>query len=322
MYVKRTRNQLFGIVLLLFILSLGFTSARKPRHDFQPVLSVPNGSQASECPGTTRFAVIGDYGDAGQPEADVSNLVKSWAVDFIITTGDNNYPSGEAATIDQNIGQYYHEFIYPYVGVYGPGADENRFFPSLGNHDWVTTNAQPYLDYFTLPGNERYYDFVRGPVHLLAIDSDEHEPDGRSSASLQANWLQSRLADSPAVWRVVYMHHPPYSSSSVHGSEAVMQWPYAAWGATAVLAGHDHTYERLIVDGLPYFVNGLGGRQSIYPFGPPIAGSVFRYNDNYGAMLVTAGEACINFSFYARSGLLIDSFAIDRDFTYMPLITR
>src|ERR1041385_3886659 len=103
-----------------------------------------------------RFAVIGDYGFAGQPELDVSNLVKSWNPDFVITTGDNNYENGAASTIDQNIGQYYHEFISPYTGAYGSGDTVNRFFPSLGNHDWVTTGATPYLNYFTLPGNERY----------------------------------------------------------------------------------------------------------------------------------------------------------------------
>ena len=54
----------------------------------------------------TRFAVIGDFGLAGQPEADVAALVKSWEPDLIITTGDNNYPDGEAETIDDNIGQY------------------------------------------------------------------------------------------------------------------------------------------------------------------------------------------------------------------------
>lgn len=43
---------------------------------------------------TVRFAVIGDYGTAGQNELDVSNLVKSWTPDFIITVGDNNYPDG------------------------------------------------------------------------------------------------------------------------------------------------------------------------------------------------------------------------------------
>ena len=30
----------------------------------------------------------------------------------------------------------------------------------------------------TLPGNERYYDFVQGPVHFFVIDSDQNEPDG------------------------------------------------------------------------------------------------------------------------------------------------
>src|SRR4028118_1944089 len=63
---------------------------------------------------SARFAVIGDYGQAGQPEQDVANRVKSWSPDFIITVGDNNYPYGEASTIDQNIGQYYRQYIYPY----------------------------------------------------------------------------------------------------------------------------------------------------------------------------------------------------------------
>ena len=90
----------------------------------------------------TRFAVIGDYGDAGEPEADVAALVKSWNPEFIITTGDNNYPSGAAETIDENIGQYYHEFI-SLPGTYGEGADTNRFFLSC-NHDWQAW-AQPYM---------------------------------------------------------------------------------------------------------------------------------------------------------------------------------
>src|SRR5687767_4220926 len=67
-----------------------------------------------------RFAVVGDY-SAGQPLADVSNLVKSWNPAFITTVGDNNYPDGAASTIDANIGQYFHSFISPYKGGYGAG---------------------------------------------------------------------------------------------------------------------------------------------------------------------------------------------------------
>ncbi|MEW6241109.1 MAG: metallophosphoesterase, partial [Chloroflexota bacterium] len=259
--------------------------------------------------GSIRFAVIGDYGRAGSSELDVANLVKSWDPDFIITTGDNNYPDGSAATIDQNIGQYYHEFIFPYMGAYGAGAATNRFFPSLGNHDWNTTNAQPYLDYFTLPGNERYYDFVRGPVHFFVVDSDSYEPSGITSTSLQAAWLQNALAASTSPWNLVYLHHAPYSSGE-HGSNTTLQWPYAAWGADAVLAGHDHTYERIFRDGIVYFVNGLGGR-SIYSFGAPVTGSQFRYNEDYGAMLVDATEVQVTFEFINRTGELIDSYVLD-----------
>src|SRR5262249_13402152 len=107
--------------------------------------------------GTIRFAVIGDYGADTPEEARVAALVKRWTVDFVVTTGDNNYPNGEKSTIDQNIGKYYAEFIGNYHGAFGPGSQVNRFWPSPGNHDWVTGIA-PYVDYFTLPGNERYYD--------------------------------------------------------------------------------------------------------------------------------------------------------------------
>jgi hypothetical protein len=254
-----------------------------------------------------RFAVIGDFGEVGQPAADVAALVKSWNPEFIITTGDNNYPSGAAATIDANIGQYYHEFIYPYTGSYGEGAGINRFFPSLGNHDWQAEDAQPYLDYFTLPHNERYYDFVWPPVHFFVVDSDSREPDGRSATSDQADWIRERMVASNMPWQIVYMHHPPYSSGN-HGSIKQMQWPYREWGADAVLAGHDHLYERLIVGGLPYFVNGLGGRDKIYNFGTPLPGSMARYNDDFGAMNVVACLETITFEFFTREGVLVDRY--------------
>src|SRR5262249_3475785 len=78
---------------------------------------------------TTRFAVIGDCGLAGEPEQAVATLVKSWSPDFILSTGDNNYPDGAAETLDANVGQYYYDFIYPYTGQYGRSVAPNRFFP-------------------------------------------------------------------------------------------------------------------------------------------------------------------------------------------------
>ncbi|MEX0643644.1 MAG: Ig-like domain-containing protein [Pirellulales bacterium] len=255
------------------------------------------------------FAVIGDFGFDGPNEASVAALVRSWSPDFVTTVGDNNYDVGSAATIDANIGKHYHEFIGDYQGAFLPGAATNRFFPALGNHDWAAPGAEPYLNYFTLPGNERYYDYVVGPVHFFVVDSDLNEPDGQSSTSLQAQWLQLELSRSTSPFQVVSMHHAPFSSSQ-HGSDASVQWPFAAWGADAVLAGHDHSYERLSVDGIPYFVNGLGGR-SIYAFDAPVPGSVVRYNANYGAMRVNADDDSMTFQFFAIDNPMpIDSFTI------------
>jgi hypothetical protein len=241
---------------------------------------------------STHFAAIGDFGYAvaGSYEAPVAMLVHNLLPDFIITLGDNNYVDGSAEWIDRNIGQYYGRYISPYLGQFGPGATENRFFPSLGNHDWLTPGAQPYLDYFTLPGNERYYDVVRGDVHLFAIDSDISEPDGVTVGSVQARWLRDALAASTARWRVVYMHHPPYSSGS-HGSTVALQWPFREWGANLVLAGHDHIYERLSVDGLTYVICGLSGYPEKYAVAdPPLAGSISSYVANHGALIIDADD--------------------------------
>jgi glucose/arabinose dehydrogenase len=260
----------------------------------------------------TRFAVIGDYGYAGQPESSTASLVNSLNPDFIITTGDNNYLLGESSTIDANIGQYYRQYIYPYQGSYGTGATMNNFFPSLGNHDWLTTTGglpKPYLDYFSLPGNERYYEFIRGPVHFFVLDSDPSEPNGITSNSVQGQWLQAALAASTESWNVVYLHHSPYSSGP-HGSDTTLQWPYQAWGADIVLSGHDHDYERLLFNDFPYIVNGLGGYPGIYSFNTPIPGSQIRYNSDYGAMLVEATTDYINFKFINRNGSVVDYYSL------------
>lgn len=275
---------------------------------------------------TLIFAVIGDYGMDNADERRVATLVKSWSPEFIITTGDNNYPLGEQATLDANIGKYYAEYIYPYTGAYTKTATMNRFFPSMGNHDWYTAGATPYLNYFALPGNERYYDFIWGPVHFFSIDSDGNEPDGITVSSAQANWLQTQLAASTSCWNLVYLHHAPYSSGP-HGSNATLQWQYKSWGADAVLAGHDHDYERIYQNGLVYFVNGTGGA-ALYSFGAPIAGSLVRYNAKHGAMRVTATDSSLTYELINVDGVVIDTYlqvggcALLTPSIFMPLIRK
>ncbi len=272
------------------------------------------------------LAVIGDYGIGSVAEQRVANMIKTWQPAAILTTGDNNYPNGSAQTIDGHIGQYYHEFIGNYQGSFGAGSiGGNRFFPSLGNHDWRNPNAQAYLDYFSLPGegfqnssgNERYYDFRLGNAHFFAYDSDPFEPDGVRQGSVQAEWLRSQLAASDATWKIVYFHHPPFSSG-LHGSNPVMQLPFKAWGADAVLSGHDHTYERVIFDGFPYFVTGTGGA-GLYYFNDPICGSRTRFNDAHGALRITIDGEQALYEFLSiddgangyNGGRLIDRYLVD-----------
>ena len=253
-----------------------------------------------------RFAVIGDFGDNSTPEADVANLVNSWNVDFIVTVGDNSYGSDP---IDDNIGKYYADWIGNYNGNYGNGSLINRFFPCLGNHDYTDGGGlNAYLAYFTLPHNEEYYDFVWGDVHFFMIDSDPSQTDGIEETSVQALWIKDKMLNSTAKWKIAVLHRPPYHSTGSQYDE--MRWPFKLWGADAVLSGHKHNYERLLVDDLLYFVNGLGGKNK-QSFNSIRSESQFHYKDDYGAMLVEATSGTLSFSFYNRTNTFIDSYEID-----------
>jgi hypothetical protein len=272
------------------------------------------------------FAVIGDYGMDNAHELAVSNMVASWNPAFIVATGDDYYsPAGGSGTgkYDESTGAYYGRWLKDIstTGKRFPvgAAAVNSFFPALGNHDYSDATPSPdtYLKYFTLPGagfantsgNERYYDFTQGRVHFFVLNSNPDEPDGTSSTSKQARWLQAGLKNSTATWNVVYDHHPPYSSDNRHGSTGFMQWPFAAWGADVVLSGHAHTYERVMRDGIVYFVNGLGGAAR-YSFKAPTSGSVVRYRADWGAQKVTVSDTTLRFEFYDTGGSLVDSYEL------------
>ena len=292
---------------------------------------------------TVKFAAIGDYGYDGPNELAVADLVEAHGVDLIVTTGDNSY---NPDAIDENVGKYYADYISPYSGSYGSGATTNGFFPTLGNHDYTDGGGfAAYSAYFSLPGtgistsatsNPPYwYDFVQGPVHFFALDSNPASVGGsdarRFSTGAQGQWLKAQLAASTAPWKIVYFHHAPYSSGSPHGTiedtqygldgHGSMKWPFEEWGATAVMNGHDHLYERILKDGnddgvdLPYFVTGAGGR-SLYGFSTPYEpGSASRHNSAYGSMIVTADDMHITFEYYSvatsGTGTLVDTYTID-----------
>jgi tartrate-resistant acid phosphatase type 5 len=263
------------------------------------VTFTPSPTPASFTPATVHFAVIGDFGRAGEAEAAVAALVHSWHPDFILSVGDNNYPVGGADTMQKNVLQYY-----------GNDIASGHFFPTLGNHDWGTGNIKAYLQYLHPLGNGRYYQFARGPVRIFVLDSDYHEPDGAVPDSKQVHWLKKALAAATEPWKIVAFHHPPYSSGP-HGSTERMRWPFAQWGATAVITGHDHDYERIMRDGIVYIVDGLGGVSRYeFPNKPPVEGSAIRYNANYGALKVDANAHHLTFQFITIDGKVIDTYTI------------
>jgi hypothetical protein len=267
-------------------------------------------------PNQTVFAVIGDFGSDDANELAVSELVKSKTLNFIATAGDNYNTGADIAPVyDNSVGQYYAEYVAPWLGnpLYDKGVLENAFFPAIGNHDYGATAApslNEFKNFFRLPGNGRYYEFVSGAAHIFVINSNNDETDGNASNSVQGAWLQKRLALSTAPWKVVVFHHAPYCSEALHGSSVTMQWPFAAWGADLVVSGNSHVYERLTVSGLNYVVAGIGGA-TLRDFGAAITGSQVRYNTKHGAVFITANCSELVLTAESVDGDIIDTLTLN-----------
>jgi 3',5'-cyclic AMP phosphodiesterase CpdA len=252
------------------------------------------------------FVAVGDTGTTDAGGDSVANLIKGLEPDFILFLGDICHNAGAETLLDAQ-----------YTQKYG-GFTPLDAYPAWGNHDLESASGGlwggPLLDLFAakpeLAAGKFYYNFTKGPCEIFVLNSgynlgDPREPDGITAASVQAAWLQAALAASSAPWKIVACHIAPYCSDSTHGSTAYMQWPFLAWGASLVLSGHSHVYERLVVGGLPYLVTGLGGK-SKHNWGATVAGSQKRYNALYGVVRVTATEARLQCRFINELGQTYD----------------
>jgi hypothetical protein len=129
-------------------------------------------------------------------------------------------------------------------------------FSAVGNHE---SNSPLYFSLFSLPGNERWYSFDSGPAHIIALDvvSSHYTP-----GSEQYVWLENDLRQTDRPWKIVYMHFPPYSFNERGGVESVkgaLTPLFERYGVQVVFGGHNHHYQRNVVNGVTYIVTGGGG---------------------------------------------------------------
>ena len=90
-------------------------------------------------------------------------------------------------------------------------------------------------------------------------------------------------------------HEPPYSTSQKSAPATWLRLPFGEWGASFVINGHQHVYERLETNGLTFVINGVGGMPMLYDVTDeqgctPAPESKFRYNKDFGFMLGVVDE--------------------------------
>lgn len=221
----------------------------------------------------------------------------------VITVGDNVYQAGTS---------------WEFANCYDPswGRHKLRTRPAPGNHEYQTSGAQGYFDYFGLAAGDQtkgYYSYDLGSWHIVVLNSNCKEVGGCGAGSLQEQWLRADLASHPATCTLAYWHHPRWSSGN-HGSSAEMQafWEalYEA-GAEVVLSGHDHHYERFAPQdpdgeadaerGIRAFIVGMGGK-TLYALPTILPNSEKQNSDTFGILKLTLQSNQYQWRFISEAG--------------------
>ncbi|GIW28776.1 MAG: acid phosphatase [Meiothermus sp.] len=184
-----------------------------------------------------RLAVLGDWGAETPHRPLVAGAIyeqhRQKPFEALLTVGDNFYPRGEP------VRRYLDEL--PPV----------RIYPAFGNHDVPALANQ--LELFRVEGP--YYTFRLENLEVFVVYSEHF-------SQAQRRWLEAALKASKAPWKIVALHRPLYSSGLHGGARSLRQSIeplLIQYRVPLVLAGHEHSYERLEARGIVHIVSGGGG---------------------------------------------------------------
>ena len=163
----------------------------------------------------------------------------------VFTTGDNAFGSG----------RYQDGSDSAYVNCYEPswGRLVARTRPTLGNHDYVDTNAKGSFYYFgDRLGGARlgYYSYDVGAWHVIVLnDKGDTDPQQRGIDPVQMQWLSADLDAHQNACTIAMSHVGLFISSNAAGwttnPEHKPMWDLLyAKGVDVVLNGQQHNYER------------------------------------------------------------------------------
>ena len=220
------------------------------------------------------FAVVGDFGSGTRNETAVAAMIQSWHPEFVLTVGDNAYPSGSRELLDRDI-----------FGPYGAVMRESAWFPALGNHDVKANGGKPELAAFHSLGNERWYRFTWGNTAVVVLDSDVSV--GPGSPQLRF----ARRAFAPAsCFRFAAWHHPPWEPPAnriAPGLRRNIVPLVEKDGVQVVFNGHLHAYARSRPrHGVLYVTAGTGGAELQYDAGDLTIPSARVVQGRFGALRV------------------------------------
>jgi DNA repair exonuclease SbcCD nuclease subunit len=199
--------------------------------------------------GSVKFAVVGDPGTGDKHQLAVAKQLTStrgqFPFDFVVMVGDNIYGGNTPKDYDK-------KFALPYKPLLDGGVE---FYAALGNHD---DPSERFYKPFNMNG-ERYYSFKPADgVRFFALDSTYMD-------DRQLKWFEDQLKGSGSEWKIVFFHHPPYSSGETHGSDETLRTQleplFVKYGVNVVLTGHEHFYERIKPQkGIAYFITGSSAK--------------------------------------------------------------